>query len=410
MNNPVRKIFNDPIYGFVTIPGSLCFRIIEHPYFQRLRMIKQLGATHLVYPGALHNRFHHAIGAMHLMDNAIAVLRSKGVSISEAEAESSCAAILLHDVGHSPYSHSLEFLFTEGLSHEALSSILMKAINRDLGGRLDEAIAIFEGSHPKRFLHQLVSGQIDVDRLDYLQRDSFYTGVSEGVISTDRIIAMLNVSEGHLAVEVKGIYSVEKFLIARRLMYWQVYLHKTVIAAEKILVNILKRASELASGGMDLFASPALRYFLYVKPSAGDMESSPEALAHFTRLDDSDIYLSIKVWMESGDKILAALASAFVKRNLYRIKLQDLPFDKSEVKSLEEEFAAGMKLGKADIPYFVSTGVISNRAYNPALGPVNILYRDGRTVDIREAADLQNIAVLAGPVEKHFLYCPKTGG
>ena len=335
MNNPVRKIFNDPIYGFVTIPGSLCFRIIEHPYFQRLRMIKQLGATHLVYPGALHNRFHHAIGAMHLMDNAIAVLRSKGVSISEAEAESSCAAILLHDVGHSPYSHSLEFLFTEGLSHEALSSILMKAINRDLGGRLDEAIAIFEGSHPKRFLHQLVSGQIDVDRLDYLQRDSFYTGVSEGVISTDRIIAMLNVSEGHLAVEVKGIYSVEKFLIARRLMYWQVYLHKTVIAAEKILVNILKRASELASGGMDLFASPALRYFLYVKPSAGDMESSPEALAHFTRLDDSDIYLSIKVWMESGDKILAALASAFVKRNLYRIKLQDLPFDKSEVKSLE---------------------------------------------------------------------------
>lgn len=402
-----QKIFNDPIYGFISIPDETCFRLIEHPYFQRLRRIKQLGATHLVYPGALHTRFHHALGAMHLMWQAIQVLRAKGNEITLEEQNAACVAILLHDIGHGPYSHSLEYILADGMNHETISAIFMSAFNRELEGGIELAISIFNGTYRKKFLHQLVSSQLDVDRLDYLKRDSFYTGVSEGVISADRIISMLNVVEDNLAVEIKGIYSIEKFLIARRLMYWQVYLHKTVIASEKLLINILKRAKFLADDGEELFSSPALHYFLYNHVGAKEFSEDTEIIKKFALLDDSDIFLSIKVWMQHRDSILSRLATSFVNRGLYKIKLQAGSFEDEIVNGSKQLWKKEFRLTDEEIEYFVFTGTIENNAYNPVTDRINILLRNGDVVDVTEAADQLNVSALSDPVQKHFFCHPK---
>ena len=405
--NSSKKIFNDPIYGFISIPSETCFKLIEHPYFQRLRRIKQLGATHLVYPGALHTRFHHALGAMHLMWQAIQVLKSKGHEITDEEANAACVAILLHDIGHGPYSHSLEYILADGMNHETISALFMKAFDAEIEGGISMAIEIFEGTYGKKFLHQLVSSQLDVDRLDYLKRDSFYTGVSEGVISTDRIISMLNVVDDTLVVEGKGIYSIEKFLIARRLMYWQVYLHKTVVSSEKLLINILRRAKELSEKGEQLFGSPALTYFLQNQVGKKAFEEDAHALRQFAMLDDSDIFLSIKVWMDHSDRVLSLLSRSFVNRALYKIRIQHEPFDISEVEEARSKWAKKLDFNEAEMEYFVFTGTIANNAYNPTTDRIGILLRNQKVVDVTEAADQLNVSALSDPVEKYYFCRPK---
>jgi HD superfamily phosphohydrolase len=402
-----KKIFNDPIYGFISIPFDLVFDLIEHPYFQRLRNIKQLGLTHLVYPGALHTRFHHAIGAMFLMSQAIEVIRSKGHEITEEEAEAVTVAILLHDIGHGPYSHSLEHSIVSGIHHEALSSLFMEALNTLFKGRLSMAIAIFNNKYSKKFLHQLVSSQLDVDRLDYLKRDSFYSGVSEGVINSDRIIKMLDIVNDELAIEAKGIYSIEKFIIARRLMYWQVYLHKTVIASDQLLVNILKRAKELADKNIHLFATPALEYFLYNKVTYQDFIDNQDLLGKFASLDDSDIFASLKVWAQHPDKALSILCKNLTNRNLYRITLQNKPFSEDEIHTLKQRAKALYAITDSEVNYFVFSHSIKNSAYNPKHDKINILYKDGQVTDIAEASDQLNISVLSTPVTKYYLCFPK---
>ena len=332
-----RKIFNDPIYGFITLPGELIFDLIEHPYFQRLRRIKQLGLTALVYPGALHTRFHHAMGAMYLMTQAIEVLRSKGVEITAAEAEGVTAAILLHDIGHGPFSHALESSLVHGVSHEKISELFMDKLNHEFNGALNLAITIFKNEYPKKFLHQLVSSQLDMDRLDYLKRDSFFTGVSEGIISSDRILAMLTVVNDSLAIEAKGIYSIEKFIIARRLMYWQVYLHKTVLSAEHLLVNILSRAKELTAKGHQLFATPALQLLLQNNYTLRDFIKNDKVLDAFAELDDNDIYTSIKVWMNNNDRILSFLCRCLMNRNLFKVELQNENFSSEKISELKNK-------------------------------------------------------------------------
>jgi HD superfamily phosphohydrolase len=402
-----KKIFNDPIYGFVSIPYEIIFDLIEHPYFQRLRRIRQLGLTNLVYPGALHTRFHHAMGAMHLMGLAIDVIRSKGHSISSDEAEAVTIAILLHDIGHGPFSHSLESSIVSGISHEDISELFMDALNDEFDGRLTLAISIFQNRYHKKFLHQLVSSQLDMDRLDYLKRDSFYTGVSEGVISSDRIITMLDVKNDILAVEAKGIYSIEKFIIARRLMYWQVYLHKTVTAAETLLVKVLQRAKELADSGEELFSTPAFRYFLYNKVSKNNFGKDGVALQTFADLDDNDIFTSIKVWQQHSDKVLSKLCINLVNRNLCKISLQNKPFSKAEIQEKVKKIATLYNISESEASYFVFSESIENNAYNAASDKINILYRDKTMVDIAEASDQLNIAVLSKPVTKYFLCYPK---
>jgi HD superfamily phosphohydrolase len=335
-----KKIINDPVYGFISIPGGLVFDLIEHPYFQRLRYIKQVSLTHLVYPGALHTRFQHALGAMYLMSLAIETLRGKGVEINIDEEEAALAAILLHDIGHGPFSHSLEHSIVEGVSHEHISGLIMDELNKIFDGRLSTAIAIFRNRYPKFFLHQLVSSQLDTDRMDYLIRDSFYTGVTEGVISFNRIIKMLNVFDNELVVEQKGIYSVEKFLIARRLMYWQVYLHKTVVSAEQMLVNILHRAKHLSLDGEELYASPALKHFLTTRITKETFEEDPEHLFYFVQLDDIDILASIKVWASHSDKTLSLLCTSLMNRQLNQVMMGN---EKPDLKVLEELKKATMK-------------------------------------------------------------------
>ena len=402
-----RKIFNDPIYGFITIPNEIIFDLIEHPYFQRLRRIKQLGLTALVYPGALHTRFHHAMGAMYLMTQAIEVLRSKGVEISAEEAEGVTVAVLLHDIGHGPFSHALESSLVNDVSHEQISEIFMDKLNEEFGGRLSLAIQIFRNEYSKKFLHQLVSSQLDMDRLDYLKRDSFFTGVSEGIISSDRIIAMLAVSNDSLAIEAKGIYSIEKFIIARRLMYWQVYLHKTVLSAEHLLVNILSRAKELSAAGKELFATPALKLFLKHNYTKNDFIANAAILNAFAELDDNDIFTSIKVWKESDDPILAVLCRCLVNRNLFKIELQNEQFSLQKIEELKQKAKEKYQLTDAQIKYFVFSDSIKNSAYNPTSERISILYKDGKTVDIADAADQLNISVLSKAVEKFFLCYPK---
>ena len=357
-----RKIFNDPIYGFVSIPYEIIYDLIEHPYFQRLRRIKQLGLTNLVYPGALHTRFHHAMGAMHLMGEAIEVIRSKGNEITDEEAKAVTIAILLHDIGHGPFSHALEHSIVSDVSHEAISELFMNRLNNEFNGELTLAIKIFQNKYRKKFLHQLVSSQLDMDRLDYLKRDSFFTGVSEGVVSSDRIIIMLNVVNDQLAVEAKGIYSIEKFIIARRLMYWQVYLHKTVLSAENLLVNILRRAKELAEKKEELFCTPALRTFLYKQHSLNDFIKKPETLDSFALLDDSDIMTSVKVWTTHKDAVLSKLCNQLVNRKLFKIELQNIPFKEEKIKELKNKIKALYKLNDKQVNYFVFSGNVKNDA------------------------------------------------
>ena len=402
-----RKIFNDPIYGFITIPSEIIFDLIEHPYFQRLRRIKQLGLTGLVYPGALHTRFHHAMGAMYLMTQAIDVLRAKGVEITTAEAEGVTLAILLHDIGHGPFSHALESSIVSDVSHEQISEIFMDKLNVEMKGKLSLAIQIFKNEYAKKFLHQLVSSQLDMDRLDYLKRDSFFTGVSEGIISSDRILAMLVVSDDSLAIEAKGIYSIEKFIIARRLMYWQVYLHKTVLGAENLLVNILARAKELAAQGEELFATPAFQLFLKNRFTKNDFTNNAEVLKAFAALDDNDIFTSVKVWQSHKDFVLSALCCNMVNRNLFHIELQNQPFEHQKIADLKQKVKAKYNLKEDEIRYFVYSDSIKNSAYNPDSERINILYKDGKVVDIAHASDQLNISVLSQTVEKFYLCYPK---
>ncbi len=402
-----RKIINDPIYGFVSIPGDLIYDLIEHPYFQRLRRIKQLGLTNLVYPGALHTRFHHAIGAMHLMQEAVHTLRQKDIVISPEEEEAVLIAILLHDIGHGPFSHALEHSIVTGINHETISSLIMTKLNQEFGGKLSLAIQIFNNKYPKKFLHQLVSSQLDMDRLDYLKRDSFFTGVSEGVISSDRIIKMLNVVKNQLVVEQKGIYSIEKFLIARRLMYWQVYLHKTVLSAETLLVNILKRAKELSGEGKDLFATPALSLFLKNNFSSKDFEKRSDLLNAFAKLDDNDVMASIKVWAEEEDKILSKLCDNLLNRKLYRVEIYSSPIPKDYSAKLLAQAIKKYKVTKAEASFFVFTDKVNNSAYNASQHKINLLMGNNLLVDVATASDQLNIQSLSKTVTKYFICYPK---
>jgi HD superfamily phosphohydrolase len=401
------KIFNDPVYGFVSIPYEIIYDLIEHPYFQRLRRIKQLGLTNLVYPGALHTRFHHAMGAMHLMGQAIDVIRSKGHEITEEEARGVTIAILLHDIGHGPFSHALEHSIVNNINHEDISELLMDRLNIEFKGELTLAIKIFQNKYKKKFLHQLVSSQLDMDRLDYLKRDSFFTGVAEGVISSDRIIKMLNVVNDQLAMEAKGIYSVEKFIIARRLMYWQVYLHKTVLSAENSLVNILKRAKDLAEKKAELFCTPALKTFLYNKYSKNDFIKKPELLNIFAQLDDNDIMTSVKVWASHKDKVLSMLCKQLVDRRLFKVELQNQAFKEEKIKIIKQEIKKRYNLSDSEANYFVLTGDVTNDAYRADKIRINILFKDGTVADIADASDQLSIDVLAKTVKKYYLCYPK---
>lgn len=398
-----KKIINDPVYGFISIPTELIFDLIEHPYFQRLRYIKQLGMTHLVYPGALHTRFHHALGAMYLMGMAIETLRNKGHEISRSEEEAVIIAILLHDVGHGPFSHALEEIIVEGISHEDISSMLMSKLNEQFDGRLAMAINIFNGTYQREFLHQLVSSQLDMDRMDYLNRDSFFTGVSEGVISSDRIIKMLNVKDDHITVEEKGIYSVEKFLIARRLMYWQVYLHKTVIAAEQLLAKILKRSRELALSGESVFTTPALNHFLKKPISRDAFINEDHHLETFATLDDTDIMAAVKVWATHRDPVLARLCSNLVHRVLYKVDITNEAPDKKLIASLTVRAVEKYGLTGHEASYFVFEDTIRNNAYNSGDGRIRILMKNGSIKDIAEASDNSNLEALAKTVKKYIL-------
>lgn len=402
-----KKIINDPVYGFVTIPSELIFDLVSHPYFQRLRYIKQVSMTHMVYPGALHTRFHHALGAMHLMSLAVETLKGKGIPISEAEEEGVLVAILLHDIGHGPFSHSLERSLVEDLSHERISELLMYALDKEFNGKLSLAIEIFQNRHPKHYLHQLVSSQLDTDRMDYLNRDSFYTGVSEGVISFDRILKMLNVVDNELVVEEKGIYSIEKFLIARRLMYWQVYLHKTVISAEFMLVKVLERAKVLSMNGEKLFATPALAYFLTQHIDAESFENDPLHLKLFMELDDTDILSAIKVWATNEDKVLQLLCSNILKRHLNRVEVAGKMPEDQLVATLKKKTMATFNLNEQEVNYLVYRATISNSAYDIGVESIRILMKDGRVQDITQASDLANLETLSKKVQKYIISYPK---
>jgi HD superfamily phosphohydrolase len=403
-----RKIVNDPIYGFINISFPILYDLMEHPYFQRLRRIKQLGLTNLVYPGANHTRFQHVLGAMHLMKDAIAVLRSKGLSITDEEAEAALIAILLHDIGHGPYSHVLEQIIVEDISHETLSLLFMQELNHEFDGRLDVAISIFRKQYPKKFLCQLVSSQLDMDRLDYLRRDSFFTGVTEGIIGSDRIIKMLHVVGDELVVEDKGIYSIEKFLLARRLMFWQVYLHKTVIAADQLLLSILCRARQIIRAGDNLFATSGLLYFLNEFTPAKLQHNPHEVLTHFATLDDDDIAIAIKMWMQCNDPVLSHLATNLVNRRLFRIEIQSEPFAADRIELLRHEVTNLYGITDEYAGYFVSSGILSNHAYNDTDAEDSILVmHKGRPVDLTEASDLENLFGMSKIVEKYFLCYPK---
>jgi HD superfamily phosphohydrolase len=391
------------VYGFITIPSNLVFDLIQHPYVQRLRYIKQLGMTHLVYPGALHTRFHHALGAMHLMGLAMETIKSKGQAISFEEEQAVTIAILLHDIGHGPFSHALEHTIVDGVSHEHISTLLMDNLNREFDGKLELALEIFNNRYHKKFLYQLVSGQLDLDRMDYLNRDSFFTGVSEGVISFDRIIKMLDVVDDQLVIEEKGIYSIEKFLIARRLMYWQVYLHKTVIAAEQMLVKILERAKELSQEGRNLFASPCFAYFLKNSISMQDFKNNPLNIERFTKLDDNDIFTSIKVWVNDEDLILSTLCSHLISRNLYQVEITNEPPSIDRINDLADKVTDEYEISDDDTSYFVFTDTIKNKAYSVGDGSIKILMKDGSIQDIAKASDNSNLEALARTVQKYIL-------
>lgn len=399
------KILNDPIYGFITIPNALIYDLIEHPYFQRLRRVSQMGLSYLVYPGAHHTRFHHAIGCMNLMQNAVRILRFKGVEISEEEENAVYIAILLHDIGHGPFSHALENSIVAGVTHESISLKFMEALNVEFKGKLSLAITIFKGQYPRKFLYQLISSQLDMDRLDYLKRDSFYTGVAEGNINSERIITMLNVKDDALMVEEKGIYSIEKFIVARRLMYWQAYLHKAGLGAEKLLEKILVRAKELTLNGVKLPASKAFNYFL--KHQINEDNFTFETLKTFARLDDYDVFSSIKEWISNDDIILSTLSENLINRKLPKVKLQKNPIDESKINDLKEKVMSELNITKDECDYFVYNGEISNQAYDSTKNNIQILYKNGSVKDITQASDHLNIQALSKPVLKYYFCYPK---
>ena len=401
-----KKIINDPVYGFITISDEILFDVIEHPYLQRLRRILQLGLTHLVYPGAMHTRFNHVLGAMHLMRTAIATIRRKGHEVSEEEERAVLLAILLHDIGHGPFSHALEYDIVSGITHEELTSYFINELKKEFGSDLHQALLIFENKHPKKYLYELVSSQLDMDRLDYLNRDSFYTGVSEGIIGTERLIDMLNVSNDQLVLEEKGIYSVEKFIIARRLMYWQVYMHKTVVSAEYMLIHTLRRAKHLAQKGHEIFASPSLAYFLYNNIGKNDFEKDNTALNNFASIDDNDIWSGIKVWQSSDDFVLSFLAKGLINRGLFKIEISDTPFSDERIESERARVSKQFDISNEDLDYMVYSQLLSNNAYNSSKQNIMLLKKNGDIVDLPSASDNLNISALAQPVEKYFLCFP----
>jgi HD superfamily phosphohydrolase len=401
------KIFNDPVYGFITIPRDIIFQLIEHPYFQRLRYIKQLGLTSLVYPGALHTRFHHALGALHLMHLAIDNLRLKGVEITDEEYVGASIAILLHDIGHGPFSHALEHTLTENIEHEDISLLFMNSLNKEFDGQLSLAIRIFNGDYPKKFLHQLVSSQLDTDRLDYLRRDSFYTGVSEGTIGSDRIIMMMDVRDNELVIEDKGIYSIEKFLMARSFMYWQVYLHKTVLSAEQLVVKIVERARYLSMNGEKLFATPAFEYFLSQKINGERFSGDSNVLATFARLDDVDILASVKNWVTHPDVILSALCIKMINRDLFRIELFKDPQAPEIISNLKHKAALKYNLSIEETSSFVFSEKIQNSAYTADDVNIKILLKDNTVKDLTEVSEQFNITGFSKNITKYFLCYPK---
>jgi len=403
-----KKIFNDPVYGFVTIPTELLFDLIEHRYFQRLRRIQQLGLTGFVYPGALHTRFHHALGAMHLMSLALRTLKDKGVQISAAEGEAALAAILLHDIGHGPLSHALETAIFQDVPHEQLSLFLMQRLNGEFDGRLNLAIEIFQGTYDRPFFHQLVSSQLDMDRLDYLNRDSFYTGVEEGRPGADRLIKMLRVHEERLVLEEKAVYSVENFLVSRRLMYWQVYLHKTVTSAEQMVIRVVQRARDLARQGVEVPANRCLGYFLGRSVSLAEFAHDEEILSHFVELDDYDIWSAMKTWAGHSDPVLSYLAQSILHRNLLKIVLAPQPFDEDFCLGIRELIEQRFNLPPAEAALLMILGSVSNSAYNAeSQEPIEILTKKGEVVNVMDASDLPNIRALSQRVEKFYICYPK---
>lgn len=404
--NNKKKIFNDPVYGFISIPQEIIFDIIEHPFLQRLRRIKQLGLTHLVYPGALHTRFHHVLGAMHLMSKAISTIRRKGHEITETEEEAALLAILLHDIGHGPFSHALEHDIVIGVSHEEISTFFIERLSQEFNGELDLALEIFRNTYPKKFLHQLVSSQLDMDRMDYLNRDSFYTGVSEGKIGSDRIIEMMNVSDGKLVLEEKAVYSIEKFIVARRLMYWQVYLHKTVVAGEFMLIHILRRAKELMQEGKEIFSSPALAFFMINNITAADFKSSPEVLNQFSQLDDYDILGAIKVWQTSDDVVLSELSTRLIERKLFKIEVSKTEFSTERIAEVKKTVLENLNIDESQVDHFVYSDKLTNSAYNDERENINLMMKSGEIIDVSRASDNLNISALSNPVEKYFLSYP----
>jgi HD superfamily phosphohydrolase len=404
-----RKIINDPIYGFINIPNEFIFDLIEHPYFQRLRNICQLGLTYFVYPGATHSRFQHSLGAMYLMQNALDTLAEKDIPITAEEKEAALAAILLHDIGHSPFSHALEYFFAKDCSHEDFTLWMIDDLNKLLGGRLDLTLEIAANKHPKTFLHQLVSSQLDVDRLDYLNRDSFYTGVSEGVIGSERIIKMLNVYNNQLAADIKAVYSIEKFIISRRLMYWQVYLHKTVHVTEVILINILRRARELHQKNKLVFISPAVRYFFEKERHAEDFigNENKNALNAYTALDDNDIWFCMKMWKKEADFILSHLAARLYNRNLFKIEIVEQPFESAYLEALKQQIRKRYDISDEESNYLVISGIMENRAYNKKWEAIQILDKNGNPLALEDISDHFNHRTLSETVNKYFVCYPK---
>jgi uncharacterized protein len=405
------KIINDPIYGFIQIPNELIFDLVQHPFLQRLRRIKQLGLTFYVYPGATHTRFQHMLGAAYLMKGALDVLRSKKKEISDDEYSGAITAILLHDIGHGPFSHTLEKSFFKDIHHEDLSLAFMNILNREFGGKLTTGIQIFTGSYERKFFHQLVSGQIDMDRLDYLRRDSYYTGVTEGIVGSDRIIKMLNTANDELVIEEKGIYSIEKFLIARRLMYWQVYLHKTVIASEQMLIKVIDRAREIYKSGANIYLTPAVKFFFQNQVSNCKMlETEMEGLSPllaFSRLDDSDIFVCLKEWQYHPDKVLSLISRGIVNRDLFKVRIQNSPIEDETVDMVRQKIKDKYHLNDSEIKYFVISDSVKNNAYSKNQGErINILHKNMGIEDIASASDVSNISTLAQLVEKFFICHP----
>mgnify|MGYP004449345005 CR=1 FL=1 len=397
------KIINDPVFGFIKIPYGMMLQIIQHPLMQRLSRIKQLGLSSLVFPGAQHTRFLHSLGAFHLMGEAILSLQQKGAFIFDSEAEAVRAAILMHDIGHAPFSHVLENTLISGISHEDISLMMMEKINDDLNGQLNLAINIFKGEYPKKFLHQLISSQLDVDRLDYLRRDSFFTGVNEGVIGSARIIKMLNIVDDQLCVDYKGIYSIENYLTSRRLMYWQVYLHKTTVAGERVLINTLLRAKYLAKNGKDLFCSPSLKYFIYNDVDRNWFDTHPEALTFYAQLDDNDIWSALKIWMQDEDKILSTLAKNIITRNIFRVEVLDKEFDEGYIANKRHQIADALGVTYEESIYFVSHIKAQKDMYNVNDEHISMLFNDGTLRDVTEVSELLSSDLMSKKLSKYYL-------